>query len=1385
MILFKTLAVSLLSLSIFAQANSCPKWAIIPTENGLHVVVPIYDESITGADLDCDTILDSVDTDIDGDGVPNANDAFPLDSSESIDTDGDGIGNNADADDDNDGFSDIDEENAGSDPLVASDVPTVPVLEALSVNVENGSASGTEVGTVMVASGSSNPTSFTLSDESIFTIDENGIITVKETLMCEGSSMYNLTVTATNVAGTSIASNISITVIAPTLEAWTLQEGTGTSDLIYGMSSDKQGNVLTTGYTKDSNSTFNVNVMKVTASGTLLWSKSYDDDYYGIGYDTAVDSQGNIYVSGMTKGDFGDTNASCGTAYDTTVSPFLLKLDKDGNELWGRLVCSDGSGLARGVAVDADDNAYLMGNVNGSLEHLPEVDGNDGFVVMFDSNGVRQFVTQLATDESDFPGAIVASTDGHVYVAGHTKGTLGASSAGDYDVFVSKLDNNGTIVWTTQYGTSTTDKDVAIATDDNGTLYITGKTKGNFEGVNQGSYDVFMTKMDTDGNILFTKVYGTEEIDAGEDIVVAKNGNIFIGASINIDPAVGSTHSDIGILEISPNGTLFSFDINGTSTKDYVYGIAASKCGSVYVGGYTRGDLDGNTHSGGLNDRFIKHITSGAENNHTEPDTDGDGILDYIDPDDDNDGFSDIDEIAGGSDPLDANSIPNVAPVAVEDNVTVAEDSLATPILVLLNDTDINGDTLGITSVTTPSNGGTAVAVFGKIIYTPLPDFSGIETFDYIVNDGSLDGNSVTVTVTVTPSDDAPVAVDDNVTVFVTSGTPTATPIDVLANDTDADGDTLNVTAIGPRSNGGSASYISIPTVKKILYTPAAGFTGTETFEYTISDGTSESNATVTVEVVQMIVPALVSTIVEENLTDFTMVGEDWVVDTTTFESGPDSWASNIAGQDSTTTCMQKLIESNGTLTFDYRTSTENIYDEFKFYLDSTGTSTFEDSGVSGFWTASTHNISTAPTTVQWCYVKDTSDAGGDDMVWVDNIKLTSNNPFAYSIDENSSVGTVVGDIQIVSNANAPIESFTVMGAGNADFAIDSNGEITVASSLDTSVQDTYELNVTASNAAGNSNTVNIVITVNLSNDAPVITTTALASATEEVEYTYNPAATDANSDTITWSLSDEPTGMSIDANTGVITWTPAAGVTTSGAVTLTATDDGIPSKSTTETFTITVLVAGEIMHNGFVYEEVTSPETGAIWLDRNLGASQVCTSNDDADCHGGYYQWGRGHDGHQEINADTTSTRLSIGDISNKFYESFGISGIEWLHVGEDDNGSIRISEWSSTDGSSVCPTGFSVPTVAQFMAETAVTDKDTGFTSFLKLPAAGFKHSANYDGVEYAAPDDYYEGDYWTIEIAGGSQTTSSKSIYLYNNKIEQISFRAYGYSVRCIKQ
>ena len=88
-------------------------------------------------------------------------------------------------------------------------------------------------------------------------------------------------------------------------------------------------------------------------------------------------------------------------------------------------------------------------------------------------------------------------------------------------------------------------------------------------------------------------------------------------------------------------------------------------------------------------------------------------------------------------------------------------------------------------------------------------------------------------------------------------------------------------------------------------------------------------------------------------------------------------------------------------------------------------------------------------------------------------------------------------------------------------------------------------------------------------NDAPVITTTAPITASEDVQYVYNPAATDAEGEALTWSLTNEPAGMTINSTTGAISWTPTEGVTTSGIVTLTVED--INFTTDTETFTITV----------------------------------------------------------------------------------------------------------------------------------------------------------------------------------------------------------------------
>ncbi len=181
----------------------------------------------------------------------------------------------------------------------------------------------------------------------------------------------------------------------------------------------------------------------------------------------------------------------------------------------------------------------------------------------------------------------------------------------------------------------------------------------------------------------------------------------------------------------------------------------------------------------------------------------------------------------------------NDAPEAVADNAATAEET-AVAIDVLANDTDIDLDALTVAAVADPSN-GTAEIANNQIVYTPDADFNGTDSFTYTASDGAGGTAEATVTVQVTPVNDAPVAAAD----AVTTKEDTSATFDVLANDSDVDGDSLKVTAVGEASNGTTSI-----SGNKIDYTPNENFNGEDSFTYTISDpaGTT-SEATVTVAV--------------------------------------------------------------------------------------------------------------------------------------------------------------------------------------------------------------------------------------------------------------------------------------------------------------------------------------------------------------------------------------------------------------------------------------------------------------------------------------------------------------------------------------------------------
>ncbi|MBV2134750.1 tandem-95 repeat protein, partial [Pseudomonas sp. MAP12] len=189
----------------------------------------------------------------------------------------------------------------------------------------------------------------------------------------------------------------------------------------------------------------------------------------------------------------------------------------------------------------------------------------------------------------------------------------------------------------------------------------------------------------------------------------------------------------------------------------------------------------------------------------------------------------------------------NDAPVAVDDAVTVTEDVPFTSSIELdANDSDLDGDSLSVVAGTfTTAQGGTLVlAADGSYSYTPAANFHGTDSVDYTVTDGSL-SDIGTLTITVTPVNDAPVAVDDAVT--VTEDVPFSSVIQLDANDSDLDGDSLSVIAgTFTTAQGGT---LVLAADGSYTYTPAANFHGTDSVDYTVTDGSLSDVGTLTLTV--------------------------------------------------------------------------------------------------------------------------------------------------------------------------------------------------------------------------------------------------------------------------------------------------------------------------------------------------------------------------------------------------------------------------------------------------------------------------------------------------------------------------------------------------------
>ena len=261
---------------------------------------------------------------------------------------------------------------------------------------------------------------------------------------------------------------------------------------------------------------------------------------------------------------------------------------------WKRQIGTSGFDYSRCVAVDASGNAYVSGGTDGDLGG-PNAGNNDVFVRKFDSGGNEVWTTQFGTSASDGCHSIAVDASGNSYVSGRSAGGM----------FVGKLDPSGNELWRTRFGATSSDRAYSVAVDTSGNAYVSGFTDGDLGGPNAGYWDAFLSKFDSDGNVLWSSQIGTSGSDESWSVAVGASGNAYISGFTSGDLGGGfDGYHDAFLSKFDAEGNeLWTTQIGASNSHDRSYSVAVDEFDNAYISGYTEGDLAG--PNAGFHDVFL------------------------------------------------------------------------------------------------------------------------------------------------------------------------------------------------------------------------------------------------------------------------------------------------------------------------------------------------------------------------------------------------------------------------------------------------------------------------------------------------------------------------------------------------------------------------------------------------------------------------------------------------------------------------------------------------------------------------------------------------------------------------------------------------------------
>ncbi len=334
-----------------------------------------------------------------------------------------------------------------------------------------------------------------------------------------------------------------------------------------------------------------------------------------IGYGLKVDNSNNVYITGHTFGGL-DSNNSLGSA-----DVILVKYDSNNKKIWTKQIGTPKEEKANGITIDSSNNIYISGYTKGKFDNDTYSSRPDIFLSKFNSGGTNQWIKSFGTPFDDFSNGIAVDSSGNIYISGYTKGDFDNDSiTANPDIILLKYNPSGTKIWHKQIGTSFDDRGNGIAIDTSNNIYITGYSKGDLDNnTNSGKSDAFLMKFDSGGSKQWTKLIGTSSDDIANDIIIDSSNNIYITGYSNgyFDNHTNTGNSDIFISKYNSTGNKQWSKLFGSNLDDVGNELALDSLSNIYITGFSRGNLDNKTNSGN-SDIFISKYNSDGSNQKTE-----------------------------------------------------------------------------------------------------------------------------------------------------------------------------------------------------------------------------------------------------------------------------------------------------------------------------------------------------------------------------------------------------------------------------------------------------------------------------------------------------------------------------------------------------------------------------------------------------------------------------------------------------------------------------------------------------------------------------------------------------------------------------------------------